>query len=64
MVFKGTDRKLKLTGNLGGWDILGFKTMGGLEVNLNRLAARHRRGLLLWTCVDSTRVYIGSKPEV
>ena len=61
MVFERTDRKFELAGNKGGCHTLGFEPVGGIEVNLNRLAARHSRGLQLWMCVDSTGVYFGGR---
>jgi hypothetical protein len=42
MVFKGADRELELTGNLGGRGSLCFEAVGGLQINVNRFAARHR----------------------
>jgi hypothetical protein len=59
MVFEGADRKLELASDLGGRDTLGFEMVGGIQINVNRLAACHRVGLLLWMSVDSTGVYIG-----
>ena len=39
MVFERTDRKFELAGNFGGRDTLGFETVGGIQINLNRLAS-------------------------
>jgi hypothetical protein len=60
MVFKGTGRNMELTGNLGGWDTLSFKSVGGIKINLNRLAARHSK-VSSCGCVDSTGVYFGGR---
>jgi hypothetical protein len=42
MVFERTNGKLELAGNLGDRDTLGFETVGGIQINRNRLTARHR----------------------
>src|SRR5262245_19472488 len=41
MILERTNRKLELAGNFDGRDTLGFETVGGIRIDLNRPSARH-----------------------